>query len=58
MVDLSKDLYGLINSNLKDKIVGVSNDKERLIRYSKTDPKYTVWRLVLISGELPEDLSP
>lgn len=57
-LDLSKDLYGLLNSNMNEpQITGISNSREELESYVKRDKKYSVWRLVLISGEVPEPLS-
>lgn len=57
-LDLSKEVYGLLNGNMKDpQIIGLSNRREEYDSYVKLNKKYSVWRLVLISGEVPEPLS-
>lgn len=56
MIDLSKDLYGLLNTKMMPfQIVEISNDRGRLEPYVKENNKYSVWRLTCISGE-PEGL--
>lgn len=56
MIDLFKDLYGLMNTKMSPyQIIEISNEREELEKYVKEDNKYSVWRLICISGE-PEAL--